>query len=85
METFGERLSRLMEKESMTVRNAAEIAQVAASTLQEWRANASPSDFQAVRRLAEHFKVSMAYLLTGEDDSPHKKQPDVADVFLVFS
>lgn len=66
----------------MTVRKAADIAQVAPSTLQEWKANAAPSDFQAIRRLATHFEVSMAYLLTGEEDTPHRKPPDVADVLV---
>ena len=82
IETFGERLTRLLEGKHLSIRKGAEVAGVPASTLQEWRGGASPTDFGAVRNLAKHFGVSMAYLLTGEEDEPHKAMPDIADVFL---
>ena len=69
MENFGKRLSRLMKKEGMSIRAAAKMAEVPASTLSGWTANTLPSDFKAVKRLSEHLGVSLTYLLTGEEDT----------------
>lgn len=53
----------------MTVRVAASHAQVATSTVQNWRSGHVPSDFIAVKRLSNALGVTFSFLLTGEDDS----------------
>ena len=69
--TFGKRLSRLMDEKGLKLRQAADIAEIGVSTLHGWVEDRAPTNFQAVRRLAQALEVSMAYLLTGEDDHPH--------------
>jgi transcriptional regulator with XRE-family HTH domain len=66
---FANNLNRLMQEKAMSVRQAAQAAQVSPSTLQAWRAGAHPTDFAAVRRLARALGVSMTYLLTGEEEN----------------
>jgi len=61
-------LCNFMKAEGLSVREAAKIAQVPPSTLANWRAGAMPDDHFALRRLAEHFGVTLGYLLTGEPD-----------------
>lgn len=79
---FRHQLTALMGEHGMTVRKAATIAKVAPATIVDWRAGGSPADFTAVQRLAEIFGVSLAYLLTGKDDSRPKDSPaNVTEVF----
>src|SRR5690606_22068243 len=66
---FSKRLIELMRETSLTVRSAAEIAGVPVSTLQDWRAGRSPTNFLALKALCKEFGVSLSYLLTGEEDT----------------
>jgi len=80
-ENFSRRLVRLMTDEELTVREAAKVAGVAASTIQNWRSGTLPGgDYDAVRKLALRLGVSMSYLLTGLDDTPHTLPPVIQDV-----
>lgn len=58
-----------MKNQGMTVREAAKIAGVAVSTIQNWRSGSSPNDYVAVRKLANALQTSLAWLLTGEHDT----------------
>lgn len=65
---FSTVLVRLMEEHGLTVAATAKVAGVPVSTLGHWRTGHAPTDFMAVRKLAAALGVSMAYLLTGEDE-----------------
>ncbi len=65
---FAERLNGLMKERNMTVREAAKASGVAISTLQNWRAGQTPSNFMAIRKLANHLGTTLSFLLTGEHD-----------------
>ena len=77
-ESFGVRLDRLMTERGLTVRAAATAAGVSQSTLQNWRSGHLPTDFPAVRRLAEALGTTLAFMLTGEADGA----PAIGDVLL---
>ena len=60
-----------MTQSKMTIREAARVAGVSPSTVQNWRSGGRPSgDFDTVRRLASQLGVSLCYLLTGVEDEP---------------
>lgn len=79
---FSKILRSLMSEKKMTLRQAAQIAGVSPSTIDDWRAGALPEDYSAVKRLAQEFGVTLSFILTGEDDSPRENQlPSVTEVF----
>lgn len=66
----------------MTVREAAEIAGVGVSTIDDWRGGALPEDYSAVKLLAGSLGVTFSFLLTGEDDREKQSGlPSVTEVF----
>lgn len=67
---FRKILRELMVRRQLSVRQAAKIAGVPASTLSNWRTGATPEDYLALRRLADHLGVTLGYLLTGQPDLP---------------
>lgn len=77
---LAKRLNRLMEQKRLTVRKAASISGVPTSTLESWRSGSMPTDFEAIRKLCKELGVSMAYLLTGENELEHTQPPTLADV-----
>jgi transcriptional regulator with XRE-family HTH domain len=66
--TFGKLLCSLMERKGMTIREGSSIAGVGPSTIQSWRVGSRPEDMKALKKLAHALGVSMAFLLTGEED-----------------
>lgn len=79
---FAKILRSLMTERKMTIRQAAVIAGVAPSTIDDWRAGALPEDYSAVKRLATEFSVSLSFILTGEEDLKEANQlPSIAEVF----
>ena len=79
---FAKILRALMAEKHLTVREAARIAGVGPSTVDDWRAGAVPEDYFAVKRLAQHLGVTLTFILTGEeDDRDREKIPAVAEVF----
>ena len=66
---FRKLLVQFMRDHNLSIRDAAQIAAVAPSTIAGWRAGRNPDNFEAVRNLARHFNVTLGYLLTGESDS----------------
>lgn len=65
---FAKILRNLMAEKNMSVRAAANIAKVGASTIDNWRAGALPEDYSAVKRIAKGLGVSLSFILTGEDE-----------------
>lgn len=79
---FSKILRRLMSEKNMSIREAAKIAKVASSTIDNWRGGALPEDYSAVKRLAKGLDVSLSFILTGEDDSPEKDHvPTITEAF----
>ena len=79
---FAKILRSLMEEHKITIRQAASIAGVAHSTIDDWRGGALPEDYSAVKKLAVKFGVSLSFILTGEDDVHNfNQQPSIAEVF----
>ena len=79
---FAKILRQLMVERQITVREAADIAGVGTSTIDNWRSGALPEDYSAVRRLAHYLGVSFSFLLTGEEDSRGEgKMPAISEVF----
>jgi len=71
-----------MTRKKVSVRKAAVIAGVGSSTVNSWRSGSAPTDYLAVKRLAEHLGVSMAFLLTGEEDAVSlRSPPQIEEVF----
>jgi transcriptional regulator with XRE-family HTH domain len=78
---FGGLLTSLMKDKKMTLKQAAEIAGTSQSTISDWRNGASPENYEAVQRLANHLGVSLSFILTGQDDVVDNKMPSVSEVF----
>jgi transcriptional regulator with XRE-family HTH domain len=79
---FAKILRSLMSEKGMTVRQAAELAGVGSSTVDDWRGGALPEDYSAVKRLAHGLDVTFSFLLTGEEDQrEHTAFPSVTEVF----
>ena len=64
---FGTRLLSMLKQHELSLREAAEIAGVAHTVLHDWTIGTTPSNFAAVKRLAQHFGTSFEWLLLGED------------------
>lgn len=79
---FGKILKTLMKERELTLRDAANIAGVSASTIDDWKSGTSPADYMAVKKLANEFGVSLSFLLTGEEDNENTfKSPTLTEVF----
>lgn len=79
---FSKILRALMTEKEVSVREAAELAGVGISTVDNWRSGALPEDYSAVKRLAKSLGVSMEFLLTGEEDKfDGNHLPSVTAVF----
>lgn len=67
---FGLNLESLMRKRNLTVRSLSKALDVPLKTAQEWAGPTGrlPRNPEALKKLANHFSVSIHYLLFGEDD-----------------
>jgi transcriptional regulator with XRE-family HTH domain len=63
---WGQRLTSALREKRISLRKAAAIAGVPASTADSWSSGRSPSDLKAVKRLCDHLNISFTWLLTGE-------------------
>lgn len=71
-----------MKEHRLTIAEAAKVAGKAHSTIGDWCSGTSPDDFSAVQRLANHFNVSLGFLLTGAEDKRDAEAiPPIAAVF----
>lgn len=79
---FAKNLNRLMTEKSITVERAADVAGVSKSNIVSWRSGVAPTNFDAVKKLAELMGVTFSFLLTGEEDSLSGHiTPSVTEVF----
>lgn len=79
---FAKILRSLMKEKGISIRQAADIAGVASSTIDDWRAGALPENYLAVKKLAKGLGVSLSFILTGEDETRDVNHlPSVAEVF----
>ena len=79
---FAKILRSLMTEKKMTLREAAKLAGVAPSTIDDWRGGALPADYLAVKWLAKGLGVSLSFILTGENDLHDSLHlPSVTEVF----
>ncbi len=78
---FAKNLTALLEEKGITIRDAARNIGVGPSTLVDWKSGVSPTDYEAVRKLARLLGVSMCYLLTGFDEKSTLNPPPISSVF----
>ncbi|MGZ3775305.1 MAG: helix-turn-helix domain-containing protein [Bdellovibrio sp.] len=79
---FAKILRTLMSEKKMTLRQASAIAGVATSTINDWRSGALPTDYAAVKKLANALGVSLSFILTGEEETRRPESlPTIAEVF----
>lgn len=77
---FAKNLIAIMEEKSISIRKAAELSGVGASTINSWRSGSAPEDYLAVKKLAKALGVSFSFLLTGEDDSRPQEDISISEV-----
>lgn len=79
---FTKIFNSLMKERGLIIAEAAKIAQVPQSTLGDWLSGTQPDDYVALKRLSDHFNVTLAFLLTGEEDKAGKAgTPPISSVF----
>lgn len=77
---FAKNLRTLIKLHNLSNKEVAAIGDVSSSTLATWLAGATPSDFSSVQKIADHFDVTTAWILTGkEDKTSGKGSPTVAE------
>ena len=79
-DNWGKRLTDILKERKVTQKDAAKVIGVNASVMSGWLSGASPNDFQAVKKLADHLKISFTWLMTGQEDSG-SDAPAIAEVF----
>lgn len=77
---WDERLRAVLKEKGVSLRKAAEMAGVANSVLDSWSGGASPTDFMAVKRLADKLDISFSWLLTG-DHEKNETKPTLAEMY----
>lgn len=75
-------LAELMQAQKISIRDLAKIAEVPHSTLSSWLQGSNPDNFPALKKIADHFSVSLTYLLLRQEDKiSAKKIPPITAVF----
>ena len=77
---LSERLKQLRKQNNLTQKQFAEIFSIASGTIAMWETNKRKPDFDTLTKIADHFNVSVDYLLGKE-----KKTPDLSEVSNVIS
>lgn len=77
---WDKRLRAILKEKGLSLRKAAEIAGVAPSVIDSWGGGAVPSDYRAVKRLADHLDISFTWLLTGEYEKTERK-PTLTEIY----
>lgn len=70
-----------MAERKMTLRQAAKIAGVSASTIDDWRSGTTPADYIGVRNLANELGISFEFLLTGQKPIANHQIMSIAEAF----
>ena len=74
-------LKVLLEREDMSITEAADIAGVPSNRLHEWINGTSPTDYSPLKKLANFFGISLSTLLTGEPDDIESNEISIHEVF----
>lgn len=74
---FSERLTDLLAKRGLTVKEASEIAGTGTSQIQSWKSGSLSTDYEALQKLAKGLGVSLEYLLLGTNS----KDVGIEEVF----
>lgn len=70
---LDKQLKALIRESDITVAQLARAAGVSAKTIYNWLGGQKPRDLDAVRKVAEHFKVSIEVLCYGAEAMPADK------------
>jgi transcriptional regulator with XRE-family HTH domain len=65
---FAKTLKTLIRQQASSVNELAREINVSPKTINDWLTGRTPRDLDAVKRCAEFFKVSVHFLLYGEED-----------------
>lgn len=66
---IGKVFSQIVKERRYTIKEISKVTEVPASTLAEWQAGRIPKNPAQVRVVAQFLKVSLHFLLFGEEDS----------------
>ena len=58
-------LKKLLQQNGATVTNLSKATGVATQTLHNWLSGSKPRDFDQTKKIADHFKVSLDFLIYG--------------------
>lgn len=70
-----------MDEKRISIRKTAAAAGVSPSTIDDWRSGTTPTDYYAVRKLAQRLGVSFEWLLTGEGGVQNNRSPSITELF----
>lgn len=76
---FARILTKLLAERKLTNKQASSVAGVSASTIQDWKTGTTPADLTALKKLSDGLGVSVAFLISGEEDK--SKHPSVDAIF----
>lgn len=65
---FAKTLKTVMRQQAISTAELAKEINVSPKTIADWLTGRTPRDLDAVKRCADHLKVSVHYLLYGQDD-----------------
>ena len=74
MESFAERLERLLKERMITQIAVADSVGIRRPTISDWKKNGSYPTADVAIKIAKLLNVSVEYLITGEDESPYLEE-----------
>jgi hypothetical protein len=78
---LAKQLKKMLEQSGASVTHLSKATKVPGQTIHNWIAGSKPRDLDQVKKVADHFKVSLDFLVYGEDEkiksaSPFKEHQD---------
>lgn len=70
---LGERLTKLRKNKKLTQQELAQELKISRSSLSQYEINKRQPDYETLKLIADYFKVSIDYLITG---NMYSKSPD---------
>ena len=77
-------LRELLEKERISITKLAKETEVPIQTIHGWLVGKNPSNANHLKKVAKYFKVTIHYLLFGEED-PFEKTLTTTELKQIFS
>lgn len=75
--SFFERLQLLMDSQSLSQKQLADLTSLRQSTISDWKKNGNLPNGEAAIKIASYFNVTTDYLLTGEEKNNSLSQDEV--------